>query len=56
MSKEYRFLGHSMIGTFKEGDWLKIEKNKIKEVKIGNMAVFVSSKEAEGSVKYFSYF
>jgi signal peptidase I len=40
------FSGRSMLGTFKEGDWLKIEKNKIKEVKIGNVAVFMSAKEA----------
>jgi signal peptidase I len=41
------YSGRSMSGTFREGDRLKIEKSKINEIKIGDVTVFVNTKEGE---------
>jgi signal peptidase I len=41
------YSGRSMAGTFREGDRLEIKKNKINEIKPGDVAVFISAKEGE---------
>jgi signal peptidase I len=41
------FSGRSMIGTFREGDWLEIEKCETKEIRTGNVVVFMNAKAAD---------
>jgi len=41
------YSGRSMAGTFRESDRIKIEKNRISEIKIGDVAIFISPMEGE---------
>jgi signal peptidase I len=41
------YSGRSMVGSFREGDRLEINKDNINEIKSGDVAVFISTKEGE---------